>query len=217
MLPTLVFFGCGSEFYRSFDRRKAYDKALRPGLYERKSKADETKSTARQFDQALYAALLRDCVTKEKGINLIKLKMKRSQLLRYIKALGNSIPSAYQQYEWDAFMINAFNAFVLQLVVEAKSSNEAQEFRRTPEWEKPRFRLGESLVSLSELEEVIFGVFQDTRKRMTLISGLASNPPLREEPYYGYRLPEQVLNQFVRYKSEEDIQIENAMGKFSPK
>ena len=112
-----------------------------------------------------------------------------------------------------AFLINAYNAFTIQLIIQnidAFNSGEAQSIRdlgsffKSP-WEQSFFKLLGKQRTLDWLEhEKIRVDFNEPRIHFALVCAAVSCPKLRSEAYQANQLDEQLENQTRLFLSDRD-------------
>jgi uncharacterized protein DUF547 len=129
------------------------------------------------------------------------LKSERGRLDRYIASLD--VPAAtYDAWPRDqqaAFWINAYNAFVLQTVIDhypirgKAAAYPSISIRQIPgAFEREKHRAAGRGVTLDEIEKTILPGFKDPRIYLALGRGAAGSGRLRSEAYTGERLAAQL-------------------------
>jgi hypothetical protein len=135
------------------------------------------------------------------------LQSTRGALDRYIASLN--VPAAtYESWPREgkmAFWVNAYNAFVLQTVVNrypirgTSSAYPPSSVRQIPgAFDQVKHRAAGKSVTLDEIEKTVLPEFKEPRLALALGRGAVSSGRLRSEAYTAARLPEQL----------EDIQRE---------
>ena len=129
------------------------------------------------------------------------LKGERGRLDRYVASL-NVPPATYQgwsQPQKIAFWVNAYNAFVLQTVVNHYPMRGT--IRQIPgAFDRATFRAAGKTVTLDEIEKTYIHDFKDPRLYFALGRGAVGSGRLRSEAYTGERLEKQLAdieNEFV--------------------
>lgn len=120
------------------------------------------------------------------------LKSDRGRLDRYIASL-NVTPAVYQGWSKNqqmAFWVNAYNAVVLQTVVNHYPLKGT--IRQIPGYEKTAFRAAGRTVTLEQIEKTILPEFKDPRLYLALGRGSIGGGRLRSEAYTGDRLEKQL-------------------------
>jgi hypothetical protein len=159
----------------------------------------------RPFDQLL------DVNVRDGLVYYRALKSERGRLDRYVASLN--VPAAtfdkWSREEKLAFWLNAYNAIVLQTVVNAypikgKSSlYPSSSIRQIPgAFEQTKHRLAGRSLTLDEIEKTILPEFKDPRAYLALGRGAAGSGRLRSEAYTAARLESQLAamrSEFVNH------------------
>jgi hypothetical protein len=170
------------------------------------SHAQEDKSTEaihRPFDQIL------DLQVRDGLVYYRALRSERSKLDRYAASLD--VPAkTYEEWSREqkmAFWVNAYNAFVLQTVLDRYPINgkatgyPSSSIRQIPgAFEKLPHRAAGRTVTLDEIEKTILPNFSDPRLYLALGRGAVGSGRLRSEAFTGARLAAQldaVQSEFV--------------------
>ena len=123
------------------------------------------------------------------------LKSDRGRLDRYIASLN--VPAATYQ-GWSkgqqmAFWVNAYNAFVLQTVINNYPLRAT--IKHVPgAFDKTTFRAAGRTVTLDQIEKTILAEFKDPRLFLALGRGAVGSGRLRSEAYTGERLERQLAS-----------------------
>ena len=164
------------------------------------------------FDQEhqKWTAVLQAYQNEEGLVNYAKLKQDAAAaehlLSQYLEALAAVKKSEYQswsRHEQMAFLINAYNAFTIQLIIDhypVKSIRKIGGFFSGP-WKKEFFSiLDGELKSLDPIEhDVLRPEFKDYRIHAAVNCASISCPPLRNEAFTGARLDEQLDDQMRQW------------------
>jgi Protein of unknown function, DUF547 len=153
------------------------------------------------------------------------LKSDRSRLDRYIASL-NVPAQAYSGWTRDqqvAFWLNAYNAFVLETVIDnypirgRTTSFPATSIKQIPgAFEQTKHRAAGRSLTLDEIEKSILPEFKDARLYLALGRGAIGSGRLRSEAYTGERLKQQLDSVQSEFVSEEQmIQIDRAANLLS--
>lgn len=193
LLATLAL-SCGafpavawSQSAGGFDHRHAaWDQLLRRHVVVA---ADGTSSTLR------YRALMAE----------------RQELRAYLDSLSAVSASTYADWtraQQLAFLINAYNAFTVELVLkrypDLKSIKDLGSLLQSP-WKKSFFRLLGQERSLDEVEHRLIrapGVFDDPRIHVAVVCASIGCPMLRNEAYVAERLDAQLDDALRRFLSD---------------
>ena len=161
------------------------------------------------FDYSDYAKALATYVDDQGMVNYRKLKANPKDLLSYTKAMAALPRGQYEAWKDDAkiaFWLNAYNGLTLQAIIDRypiKSSflksriYPKNSIRQIPGvWDKLKFTVMGQRVTLNHIEHKILRVkFNEPRIHMALVCAAVGCPPLRNEPYVGARLGEQLDDQ----------------------
>jgi Protein of unknown function, DUF547 len=129
------------------------------------------------------------------------LQSSRGALDRYVASLN--VPAAtYSSWSREAqmaFWVNAYNAFVLQTVVNrypirgTTSAYPASSIRQIPgAFDQTKHRAAGRSVTLDEIEKTVLAEFGEPRLSLALGRGAVGSGRLRSEAYTAARLPEQL-------------------------
>jgi uncharacterized protein DUF547 len=150
------------------------------------------------------------------------LRASRGQLDRYVSSL--TVPAAtYDRWKNEdkmAFWINAYNAFVLQTVVNhypikgRSAAYPANSIRQIPgAFDQTRHRAAGRSVTLDEIEKAIIAEFKDPRLHLALGRGAVGSGRLRSEAFDGAKLSQQLDRIQSEFVSEEQmLKIDRATG-----
>ncbi len=153
------------------------------------------------------------------------LRSERGRLDRYTASLN--VPAAtYDGWSREhklAFWINAYNAFVLQTVIDrypikgASKSYPPNSIRQIPgAFEQIKHRAAGRSVTLDEIEKTILPQFKEPRVYLALGRGAVGSGRLRSEAYTGDRVMQQldaIQQQFVSERTM--VRIDRAAGQVS--
>ena len=158
--------------------------------------------TAQQFTPAPGAELLHRPLDQILDVNVRDglvyyraLKSDRGRLDRYIASL-NVAPAVYQGWskgQQMAFWVNAYNAFVLQTVINHYPLRGT--IKQIPgAFEKASFRAAGRTVTLDQIEKTILPEFKEPRLFLALGRGAVGSGRLRSEAYTADRLDKQLAD-----------------------
>ncbi len=149
------------------------------------------------FDHSQFDALLKAHVSAEGGfVDYDALKMDTSQLDAYIDAIGMADIDALGRDERLAFLINAYNAFTLRLILDRYPIDSIKDIPSDQRWDAKRWKIGDGVYSLNQIEhELIRPKFAEPRVHFALVCAAIGCPPLRNEAYTGAKLEEQLADQ----------------------
>ncbi|MHC4594058.1 MAG: DUF547 domain-containing protein [Planctomycetota bacterium] len=181
------------------------------GLFSPYGLAEETNEQG--FDFSDYATVLKTFVDEKAMVNYSKLKAQPQRLKEFAAAIGKLDPDSYEKWgEKDkiAFWLNAYNALTLKVIIDnypIKSSffrsriypkNSIRQI--TGVWDKITFNVIGQNLTLGHIEHKILRVkFNEPRIHMAMVCAAMGCPPLRNEPYTGSKLDEQLNDQTRRF------------------
>jgi Protein of unknown function, DUF547 len=123
------------------------------------------------------------------------LKSDRGRLDRYVASL-NVAPAVYQAWSREqqmAFWVNAYNAFVLQTVINHYPLR--GNIKQIPgAFDKATWRAAGKTVTLDQIEKTILPEFKEPRLYLALGRGALGSGRLRSEAYTGDRLEKQLAD-----------------------
>ncbi len=150
----------------------------------------------RPFDRVL------DQFVRDGYVYYAALRQERGRLDGYVQAIANVPPAQLNAWSKDrqlAFWINAYNAFVLQTVIDnypIRGSFPAyppDSIRQVPgAFERRTFRAGGHLLTLDAIELDVIAQFRDARALLALGRGSVGSGRLKSEAYTDERLEDQL-------------------------
>jgi hypothetical protein len=153
------------------------------------------------------------------------LRSERGRLDRYTASLN--VPAAtydaWSREQKMAFWINAYNAFVLQTVIDrypikgGSKSYPSNSIRQIPgAFEQIKHRAAGRSVTLDEIEKTILPQFKEPRVHLALGRGAVGSGRLRSEAYSGERILQQLDGIQQEFVSERTmLQVDRASGQVS--
>ena len=157
------------------------------------AQAPAGSEAARAYDELL------DLNVRDGMVYYRALKSERARLDRYVTSIGATSLEAAPREDQLAFWINAYNALVLQTVVEhypiARRTQEypAQSIRQIPgAFERLPHRVAGRMLTLDQIEQTILPAFQDPRVYLVLGRGAVGGGRLRSEAYTAAALDRQL-------------------------
>jgi Protein of unknown function, DUF547. len=153
------------------------------------------------------------------------LRAERGRLDRYVTSLNVST-AAYDAWAPEhkiAFWLNAYNAFVLQTVIDhypihgRSTAYPANSIRQIPgAFEQVRHRAAGRSVTLDEIEKTILPELKEPRVQLALGRGAVGSGRLRSEAYAGARLTQQLDMIQREFVSEQTmLRIDRTSGQVS--
>ena len=175
------------------------------------------KTESATFFNDKFAGILKDLVNDKGMVDYKGLRRQGARLRMLLDEFNNLDPKEYRSWsEKDrlAFWINAYNLNKLNEVAVNYPIQSSSRFLRVL-WGPTDLRHIENKISMYKFlvmdEEFTFKKvenrffrteFDDPRIFLAITDACLSSPPLRNEPYYGYKLDEQLDNQARKFLSE---------------
>ncbi|MBN2136917.1 MAG: DUF547 domain-containing protein [Sedimentisphaerales bacterium] len=160
------------------------------------------------------AEILKTFVDEKGMVNYRMLRRKRPDLNAVLDEFNTLDPNVYESWSEEdkiAFWINAYNLKMLNIITEKYPIEPLSRFHAVlwgPDsirhidgiWTRFKFLVMDEVFTLSEIEKRFFRKkFDDPRIFLALTRASLSGPPLSNEPYYGYKLNEQLDKQARKY------------------
>ena len=159
----------------------------------------EGGSESATFDHSDYDAILKEHVNDSGGVDYDGLAANPDMLLAYNESLADAPFDAMGRNEKLALLINAYNSFTLQLMIEWLDKDEIEGIRdipRSKSWDDPRWNVAGMTLTLNDIEhEEIRPNFVEPDIHWVLVCAAVGCPPLRREAYTGDRVQEQLRKQ----------------------
>jgi len=150
------------------------------------------------------------------------LRAERGRLDRYVASLAVTAPvyEAWSREHKMAFWLNAYDAFVLQTVIDrypikgSSSNYPANSIRQIPgAFERIKHRAAGRNVTLDEIEKTILPQFHEPRLYLALGRGAIGSGRLRSEAFSGDRIAQQLDDIQQEFVSEQEmLKIDRAAG-----
>jgi hypothetical protein len=169
-----------------------------------------------------FAEILSEYVNEQGMVDYAKLRryrLKVKAMLAQLAILDSEEYESWTKNEKIAFWINAYNMLMLDIIVE-NYPIESKRLHRlwwhptsirhipprstvgTPKWNNYKFIVMDEEFTLSEIEERFFKKeFKDPRIFLALTLASMDSPPLKNNPYFGKNLDEQLNEQMKRFLS----------------
>jgi hypothetical protein len=179
-----------------------------------------------------YAKFLSEYVDKNGMVNYSKLKHNRSDLNTLVTELADFDPNTYissSKEDKIAFWINAYNIEMLNIIIK-NYPIESDRVRRVfwPStsiryingiWDQNKFIIMDEEFTLNEIDQRLFRTgFDEPRVFLAITHASLASPPLRNKPYEGAKLYQQLDDQAEKFLSSPDafrIDKENKLVAFS--
>jgi len=148
------------------------------------------------FDHSAFDALLKSHVDDRGLVNYATLAADAKRLDAYIESLGTVTLDDLSRDERLAFLLNAYNALTLRLILDHMPVDSIKDIPADERWKAPRWDLDGQQVSLDRIEHLMIRpVFNDPRIHWALVCAGKACPPLRDEAYTGDDLHDQLDDQ----------------------
>ncbi|MCC6795053.1 MAG: VTT domain-containing protein [Candidatus Hydrogenedentes bacterium] len=151
-----------------------------------------------RFDHSTFDGLLKKHVNSAGGVDYAGLRADQDALKSYLAALDRAPFNELGRDEKFALLINAYNAFTLQLIIEYLDSG-IESIRDIPSdnrWDDKRWKIGGNTWSLNEIEhEQIRPKFREPNIHWALVCAAVGCPPLRAEAYDAAHINDQLQDQ----------------------
>jgi len=160
------------------------------------ARAQLDKQPAATFSHVDFDLVLKQFVDEKGLVNYAALNAQSLQLQEYISELAAVDLDSMNEKEQLALLINAYNAFTLQLILEHYPVTSIKDIAEGDRWKARRWHVGKHVWSLDDIEhEQIRKRFAEPRIHFALVCAGLSCPPLRGEAYTAARLEEQLEDQ----------------------
>jgi len=157
---------------------------------------DPPADQAEVFDHSSFDALLSKHVDADGWVDYKALADDPAPLDAYIASLAKAPFDRFGRDEKLAYLINAYNAFTLKLILDHYPVKSIKDIPSAERWDAVRWELAGGTYSLSQIEhELIRPRFVEPRVHFALVCAAYSCPKLRNEAYTGDRLEDQLQNQ----------------------
>ncbi|WP_457552246.1 DUF547 domain-containing protein [Desulfobacula sp.] len=158
------------------------------------------------IDNRIYASLLKK-YTMNQHVNYDGFKKDEKWLDEYLAILSHTPVRSLSKKSQFAFYINAYNAFTIKLVLTKypgiNSIKEVSSFFSNP-WNKKFINLQGKTISLDHIEhKILRPMFKDPRVHFAINCASKSCPPLRDEPYEGETLENQLDDQAQKFINDK--------------
>ncbi|WP_339720603.1 DUF547 domain-containing protein [uncultured Paraglaciecola sp.] len=167
------------------------------------------------FTQVLSEVVKLSLNKKQTRVDYGQLFKQPEQLNQYLAQLSAVKQSEYQLWKSDeqlSFLINAYNGFTLQLIVQnypkfqsgkAESIKDLGSFFSSP-WKQSFFTLLDKKRNLDAIEhDMIRKWFERPRIHAALVCAAVSCPPLRQEAFVADKLEQQLDAQMSQFLSDD--------------
>ncbi len=148
---------------------------------------------AATFDHSAFDALLKKHVRFEAGrVDYAGLQADRAQLDAYLQRVAQAKLDTLSREEAMALLINAYNGYTLQLILEHYPNLKSIRDLEQP-WDTARYVVGGQTVSLNNIEHnLLRPVYKDPRIHFAVNCASVGCPPLLNAAYTGAQLEAQL-------------------------
>ena len=166
------------------------------------------------FDHTAFDALLLSHVDSDGLVDYSGLASDGRALAEYVNALRAAPFENLGRDEKLALLINAYNAFTLQLIVEHYPLDSIQSIPSSDRWEAERWEIAGGRFSLDQIENVLIRAnFREDRIHFALVCAALGCPKLRPQAYTGADIDEQLQRQVEEiHASERWFRYDEATG-----
>jgi len=165
------------------------------------------------FDYTQYASVLEGYVDDSGMVDYRGLQARRQVLDAFVASLGSLSEPVYRAWpdsDKIAFWLNAYNALTLTAIIDNYPIRSSRwKSLRFPKnsirqidgvWDKLTFKVAGKMMTLEDIEHgVLRGEFAEPRIHMALVCAAKGCPKLRNEPYLGKKLEEQLAAQSLEF------------------
>lgn len=189
-----------------------------PPLAEGNSQTTQmTAASATPLDYEDYGTILRTYVNADGLVNYAALQANPKPLKDFVAKLGAVSPATYgawSEQEKIAFLINAYNAITLESIIDQNPlKNSIKEIWGV--WNLKNHTIVGQSRTLDNIEhQILRKEFNEPRIHAALVCAAISCPPLRQEPYVGEKLNQQLDDQVRKWLSgTQGLKIDRAQNR----
>ncbi len=149
------------------------------------------------FDHAAFDKLLNQHVDKAGGVDYAGMMTQRKTLEAYLDRIAKAPFDKMGRDQKLALLINAYNAFTLELILEHWNGGQLDSIKDIPnQWTDERWVIAGQTYSLNQIEhEQIRPKFKEPRIHWALVCAAVGCPPLRSEAYVAAQIDKQLADQ----------------------
>ncbi|MBN2457090.1 MAG: DUF547 domain-containing protein [Sedimentisphaerales bacterium] len=183
-------------------------------------KQPEPEQNPATFFHDKFADILRDFVNDQGLVNYNSLKLKRTELKQLLNECDELKKDQYSQWsdkDKIAFWINVYNMNTLSIILDNYPIKAPRVLsiiwgpysirhinKQIGGIKSQKFTVMDEIFTLTEIERRFFREkFNEPKVFFALSQGCSSGPPLRNEPYYGHQLNEQLDDQIRKFLTNE--------------
>jgi hypothetical protein len=150
-----------------------------------------------------YGKALASYVDDQGGVDYRGLKAHSQELNAFLDSIAQLTPAEYSprtDEEKIAFWLNAYNGLTLKAILDHYPVTSIRDIEGV--WKKLRFTVMGTPMTLDSIEHEVLRVqFNEPRIHAALVCAAKSCPPLRNEPYHGSKLNDQLDDQMRKFLS----------------
>jgi hypothetical protein len=178
---------------------------------------NEPETNSATYFHGKCADILKNYVDEQGMVDYQTLRRKRLDIIALLDEFDNLDPKVYNSWPEEdkiAFWLNAYNIQMLKIITDNYPISSSRILRLYPGWgpnsilhikgiwKDYKFLVMDEEFTLAEVEKRFFRKeFNDPRIFFAISRASLSSPPLRNEPYYGYKLNEQLEDQTRKFLS----------------
>ncbi|QDT05517.1 TVP38/TMEM64 family inner membrane protein YdjZ [Rubripirellula lacrimiformis] len=148
------------------------------------------------IDHSILDRLLKNHVDENGWVNYGALSSDEADLDAYLLSIAEAPFGDLGRNEKLAFLINAYNAATLKLILDHQPIDSIMDIPDADRWDAVRWNVGGMELSLNQIEhEQIRPHFAEPRIHFALVCAAVGCPPLRNEAYLADRIDEQLREQ----------------------
>ena len=187
------------------------EKAETPNpIDQEKTPQVEEKSEEQAFSHQLFDELLQKYVSASGKVNYKGIKADRSKLDAYISLLSQTaLQSRWPRKEKMAYLINAYNAYTIQLIIDNYPVSSITNLHGGSPWKVKLANLGGKKYSLDQIEnEILRPQFKDARIHFAVNCAAKSCPPILNRAWTAQNLNryfEQQARKFINNSAFNQI------------
>lgn len=146
--------------------------------------AGAAPTTTNGFSHSEWNSLLKKYVSSTGKVNYSGFKKDKAQLNGYLKKLENAQPASWSRNDQVAFWINAYNAHIVNFVVQAYPIKSILDIHGGNVWDNKKVRVGGQSVTLNQIEkEILIGKYREPRIHFAINCAAKSCPPLMNKAW----------------------------------
>ena len=217
LISALIFItGCAAEKTQSDRPTETETAAVEISATEKvTTEIVDTQSPCKISFHDNCAAILNEFVNDEGIVNYKELKRNKSELKDRLDKFAEFSTEKYNSWPKEdkmAFWLNAYNIQLMKIIIDNYPIESLRIHRLfwppnsirhiSGIWDEHKFIVMDEEFTLAEIERRFFcGEFDEPRLFFAISRASISGPPMQNEPYYGYKLYEQLDDQARKFLS----------------